>query len=106
MGVCRHFWYVRDTYYMRESCSSNWKGFDDDTLAAIPRPTAAIIFLFPGSPAYDDFREKDEARLALNKQTISENVIHFKQTITNACGMMALLHSLSNNSQINGSFRP
>ncbi|KAL7330253.1 ubiquitinyl hydrolase 1 [Mucor circinelloides] len=77
-------------------------GFDDDTLAAIPRPTAAIIFLFPGSPAYNDFREKDEARLALNKQTISENVIHFKQTITNACGMMALLHSLSNNSQING----
>ncbi|KAL9544190.1 hypothetical protein PS6_008890 [Mucor atramentarius] len=61
-------------------------GFDDDTLAAIPRPTAAIIFLFPGSPAYNDFREKDEARLALNKQTISENVIHFKQTITNACG--------------------
>ncbi|KAL9548436.1 hypothetical protein MBANPS3_005683 [Mucor bainieri] len=61
-------------------------GFDDDALAAIPRPATAIIFLFPGTPAYDDFRAKDEARLALNKQTISGNVIHFEQTIRNACG--------------------
>ncbi|KAK4514225.1 DnaJ-like protein xdj1 [Mucor velutinosus] len=77
-------------------------GFDDDALAVIPRPATAIIFLFPGSPAYDEFRAKDEARLALNKQAISDNVIHFKQTIENACGMIALLHSLSNNRQING----
>lgn len=68
----------------------------------IPRPTAAVIFLFPGTPAYDDFREKDEAYLKLHKQKVSENVIHFTQTIKNACGMMALLHSLSNNRHLVG----
>jgi ubiquitin carboxyl-terminal hydrolase L3 len=77
-------------------------GFDDDALAMIPRPATAIIFLFPGTPAYDNFREKNEAYLNLHKQKISENVIHFTQTIGNACGMMALLHSLSNNSHLVG----
>lgn len=90
---------------MRQRIHIHSTGFDDDVLAMIPRPSTAIIFLFPGSPAYDDFWKRDEARLALNKQTISNNVVHFEQTIENACGMMALLHSLSNNRQIIGLFR-
>ncbi|CAO0799264.1 unnamed protein product [Mucor circinelloides] len=33
-------------------------GFDAESLAMIPQPVAAIIFLFPITDAYEEFREK------------------------------------------------
>lgn len=66
----------------------------------IPQPVAAIIFLFPITDAYEEFREKEETHLKVHEQNISPNLIYYKQTISNACGMMALLHSIANNDHL------
>ncbi|KAI7872665.1 ubiquitin carboxyl-terminal esterase L3, isoform CRA_d [Spinellus fusiger] len=63
----------------------------------IPRPTCAIVFLFPLTDNYEKHKEEEEARLTRLEQNISPNVVFFKQTIENACGMIALLHSIANN---------
>ncbi|CEP14367.1 hypothetical protein [Parasitella parasitica] len=83
----------------------NWKftdiyGFDSETLAMIPRPVAAIIFLFPITDAYEEFRKREETHLKAHEQDISAKLIYYKQTISNACGMMALLHSIANNDHL------
>ncbi|GAN00919.1 ubiquitin carboxyl-terminal hydrolase isozyme L3 [Mucor ambiguus] len=75
-------------------------GLDAESLAMIPQPVAAIIFLFPITDAYEEFREKEETHLKVHEQNISPNLIYYKQTISNACGMMALLHSVANNNHL------
>ncbi|KAI8047755.1 hypothetical protein BDF21DRAFT_433884 [Thamnidium elegans] len=77
-------------------------GFDNESLSLIPKPVAAIIFLFPGTKTHKDFLEKEESHLKIHEQNISPNLMYFKQTISNACGMMALLHSLANNDHLVG----
>lgn len=62
----------------------------------------AIIFLYPDTYNYHQFRDQEEAHLKIHEQNISPNLIYFKQTISNACGMIALLHSLSNNAHLVG----
>jgi ubiquitin carboxyl-terminal hydrolase L3 len=65
----------------------------------IPTPVEAIIFLFPITEAYEKFKDEEEAHLTKCEQSISPNVVFFKQTIANACGMIALLHSVASNDQ-------
>ncbi|KAI8378922.1 hypothetical protein BD560DRAFT_366167 [Blakeslea trispora] len=72
-------------------------GFDPELLAMIPTPVEAMIFLFPLTETYERFKEEEEARLTKLEQNIGPEVIFFKQTIENACGMMALLHSVASN---------
>ena len=52
----------------------------------------AVVFLFPIKP--NSTLETDGSKLADN------DVVFIKQTIPNACGTIALLHALTNNSQI------
>ncbi|KAI8880006.1 peptidase C12, ubiquitin carboxyl-terminal hydrolase 1 [Backusella circina FSU 941] len=72
-------------------------GFDPELLAMIPQPVEAMIFLFPITDIYTKYKDEEEAHLVKHEQSISPDVIFFKQTIENACGMIALLHSVSNN---------
>ncbi|KAH8174683.1 ubiquitin carboxyl-terminal hydrolase, family 1 domain-containing protein [Sarocladium implicatum] len=73
---------------------------DQDLLALIPRPVYALIFITP--PAmYRDVRAADKTPLAKNGITYdgtsdNEPVLWFLQTIGNACGLYALIHSLAN----------
>ncbi|KAI1423022.1 ubiquitin carboxyl-terminal hydrolase, family 1 [Xylaria sp. FL1777] len=64
----------------------------------LPRPALALIFIFPttdcaGTPAMVEPSEKENALRASN-----EDIIWFKQTINNACGLYGILHALSNSS--------
>ena len=68
---------------------------DDDLLSFIPRPIKAVILLFPLNAEIDHLSTSIPAETASG-----ESPIWFKQTIRNACGLYALLHSLSNNSEI------
>ncbi|KAL1934985.1 hypothetical protein VTP01DRAFT_4125 [Rhizomucor pusillus] len=77
-------------------------GFDPELLAFVPQPVAAIIFLYPITETSEQHRREEEAKLKKREQDISPNVVFFKQTISNACGMMALLHSLANNPELLG----
>lgn len=68
----------------------------------VPRPLAAVIFLYPITEKSEEFRHEEEARVTKREQDISPQVMFFKQTISNACGMMALIHSLANNKELLG----
>ncbi|OAD76408.1 hypothetical protein PHYBLDRAFT_158308 [Phycomyces blakesleeanus NRRL 1555(-)] len=86
----------------RLKVNSQWNfvdvyGFEPELLAMIPRPVTAIIFLFPLTENYEKFKEEEEAHLARHEQNISPDLIFFKQTIANACGMIAILHAIANN---------
>ena len=63
----------------------------------MPRPVLAFIIVFPTSSDYEDrlLKESDQqADGALTKQ--NKDVIWFKQTINNACGLYAILHAIAN----------
>lgn len=65
-----------------------------DLLSFIPRPSPAIILLFPITPDYEKARLAEEEKS--KGSTDDENVVWFKQTVKNACGLYALLNSISN----------
>lgn len=82
---------------------ANWSfvdvmGFDNELLAMVPQPVAALLFLFPITDKYTNFVEQKSQQIASAGQVVSDNVYFMKQTIKNACGAMALLHALTNSS--------
>ena len=48
---------------------------------------------------YQDFRTKQIESLKNSPQSISANLYFTKQTVSNACGTVALIHSLANNKE-------
>jgi ubiquitin carboxyl-terminal hydrolase L3 len=72
---------------------------DPELLAFVPRPAAALLLVFPVSKSYETFRMQDDAaRLEYASKGESEPVIWYKQTIRNACGLIGVLHAVSNGS--------
>lgn len=70
---------------------------DPDLLAWIPRPVLALVFVFPTPHDYWKIeKEIEENRPEYNGSGENEDVIWFKQTINNACGLHALLHAVTN----------
>ncbi|SPN98481.1 probable ubiquitin thiolesterase L3 [Cephalotrichum gorgonifer] len=70
---------------------------DPDLLAFVPRPALAVLLVFPVSEKYEAHRrEEDEAREEYRGSGEGEGVLWFRQTIRNACGLMGLLHAVSN----------
>ncbi|KAF5023498.1 hypothetical protein F66182_4449 [Fusarium sp. NRRL 66182] len=70
---------------------------EPELLAMIPRPVHALIFITP-APVWATVRKSDGSaeELAYDGSGPDEPVVWFKQTIGNACGLIALLHSVSN----------
>lgn len=68
-------------------------------LSLVPRPAHSLIFITPGPMYYsvrkDDGIEEDQP-LTYEKAGDEEPVFWFKQTIGNACGLIALLHAVAN----------
>jgi ubiquitin carboxyl-terminal hydrolase L3 len=70
---------------------------DWDLLSLIPRPVFALILAFPTSPAYEQQKALFEAeREDYNGSGEGEDVMWFRQTINNACGLYAVLHAVCN----------
>ncbi|PGG96660.1 hypothetical protein AJ79_09497 [Helicocarpus griseus UAMH5409] len=70
---------------------------DPDLIAFVPRPSHAILLVFPISPAYEASRVAEDKDKALyDGSGPNEPVTWFKQTIRNACGLIGLLHAVSN----------
>ncbi|KAI1433144.1 putative ubiquitin carboxyl-terminal hydrolase [Xylaria sp. CBS 124048] len=66
-------------------------------LAFIPRPALALLLVFPISPVYESSRLAEDADVeAYEGKGPGEPVMWWKQTIRNACGLMGLLHAVSN----------
>lgn len=75
---------------------------DPEMLGMIPRPVLSVIMAFPVSPQYEEYRQAQDKDLADDyynaiSGSADEEAIWIKQTIGNACGTMALLHTLVNN---------
>lgn len=70
---------------------------EPELLAFIPRPAHALLLVFPVSNTYETFRhEEDKEKKEYEGKGEGENVLWWKQTIGNACGLIGLLHSVSN----------
>jgi len=70
---------------------------EPELLAFIPRPTLALLLVFPVSATYESARLAEDAGVEEYKgKGEAEPVVWWKQTIRNACGLMGLLHAVSN----------
>jgi ubiquitin carboxyl-terminal hydrolase L3 len=70
---------------------------DPDLLAFVPRPAYALLLIFPVSDTYENFRvQEDKEKAVYDGSGPEEEVIWYKQTIGNACGLIGLLHGVSN----------
>lgn len=70
---------------------------DPSLLAFVPRPAHALLLVFPVSSAYEKARyEEDKSLPDYSGIGPEEEVLWFKQTIGNACGLMGLLHAACN----------
>ncbi|KAK7056176.1 ubiquitinyl hydrolase 1 [Paramarasmius palmivorus] len=93
-------WANRAGLVSTESQFTDIYGFDEELLAMVPRPVKAILLLFPISDALEAKRREEDEKI--NDQQL-DNVLWIKQTISNACGTIGLLHALANS---NVSFTP
>ncbi|KAJ5934493.1 Ubiquitin carboxyl-terminal hydrolase isozyme L3 [Penicillium verhagenii] len=70
---------------------------EPDLLAFVPRPSNALLLVFPVSKTYEASRTKEDSSLQeYTGHGPDEPVTWFKQTIRNACGLIGLLHAVSN----------
>ncbi|XP_061626449.1 ubiquitin carboxyl-terminal hydrolase isozyme L1 isoform X2 [Phyllopteryx taeniolatus] len=67
-------------------------GFEAEQLSAVPKPCCALMLLFPITQEHDSFRHQQT-----DKVVRSSDAYFLKQTATNSCGTVALLHALANN---------
>jgi len=70
---------------------------EPELLAFVPRPAHALLLVFPVSETYERFRVlEDGDRPQYQGYGPHEEVVWYKQTIGNACGLIGLLHAVSN----------
>ncbi|PYH47782.1 ubiquitin carboxyl-terminal hydrolase [Aspergillus saccharolyticus JOP 1030-1] len=70
---------------------------EPDLLAFVPRPSHALLLVFPVSSTYETSRiTEDQSLPVYTGSGPTEPVMWFKQTIRNACGLIGLLHAVAN----------
>ncbi|WPT17772.1 Ubiquitin carboxyl-terminal hydrolase isozyme L3 [Picochlorum sp. SENEW3] len=72
-------------------------GLDEELLAMVPQPVLAVILLYPLTEASETARLEELARAKQDAAAARGSVFYMKQTIGNACGTIALLHCIGNN---------
>ncbi|XP_030056462.1 ubiquitin carboxyl-terminal hydrolase isozyme L3 isoform X2 [Microcaecilia unicolor] len=72
-------------------------GLDAELLSLVPRPVCAVLLLFPVTEKYALFRAEEEEKIKAQGQEVSTSVYFMKQTISNACGTIGLIHAVANN---------
>ncbi|XP_053311380.1 ubiquitin carboxyl-terminal hydrolase isozyme L3 [Spea bombifrons] len=70
---------------------------DPELLSMVPRPVCAVLLLFPVTEKYELFRAEEEAKIKTHGQDVNPSVYFMKQTISNACGTIGLIHAVANN---------
>lgn len=70
---------------------------DAELLAFVPRPAVALLLVFPVSEIYETYRlQEDASRPVYEGSGPHAPIIWYRQTIRNACGLIGLLHAVSN----------
>eukprot|EP00899_Mesostigma_viride_P010425 jgi/Mesvir1/19384/Mv10421-RA.1 len=73
-------------------------GLDDEMLSMVTSPVLAVLLLFPVTEKSEEARNEEAERIAKGGEQVSPNVYFVKQTVGNACGTIALIHAVCNNS--------
>lgn len=68
-------------------------GLDDDMLSLVPQPVLAVVFLYPLNEKTEELRHKGD----FVPPSQQEGLFYTKQTVSNACGTIGILHALLNN---------
>ncbi|XP_044731459.1 ubiquitin carboxyl-terminal hydrolase [Chrysoperla carnea] len=89
---------VMNKYLQNLGVSEKWNivdvfGLEEEALQWIPRPTLGLILLYP----VNEQSEQRHAEEKTDEQKISPKVLYLKQYVHNACGTIALIHSIANN---------
>lgn len=61
-----------------------------------PRPVLALILVMPTTDGYERQKAVEDATCDESGSGQGEDIVWYKQTINNACGLYAILHALSN----------
>ena len=67
-----------------------------ELLDMVPKPVAGVLLLFPISEASEKRRDDEMKRIEENGQVVSDKLYFMKQTVGNACGTIALVHTVAN----------
>jgi len=73
-------------------------GFDEELLAFVPQPVKAVCLLYASNENTRKAKKDQKETIDSKAQVISENLWYTKQVdgIGNACGSIAVLHSMAN----------
>ncbi|KAJ9505398.1 hypothetical protein QJQ45_009575 [Haematococcus lacustris] len=71
-------------------------GLDPELLNMVPQPVVAVIMCYPITKDSEAAARQEDAEQASRPPAGGADVFFMKQTIGNACGTIALLHSLGN----------
>lgn len=62
----------------------------------VPQPVKAVVMLYPITPATEAAKDEEEAKLRSASHDVPPGVWFTKQTVSNACGTVGLLHAMAN----------
>ncbi|KAJ6621320.1 peptidase C12 ubiquitin carboxyl-terminal hydrolase 1 [Mycena sp. CBHHK59/15] len=71
-------------------------GLDAELLAMVPQPVKAVVLLFPISEESEAKRKAEDAKIIQGQAKLDPTILWIKQTISNACGTMGLIHAIAN----------
>lgn len=91
---------VMNSFLKKLGVPADWEindvfGLDPELLLMVPQPCLALMLLFPVTEKYHEFSRQQEE--AMRGVEVSDKLYYMKQTISNACGTVALMHSVINN---------
>ncbi|KAB0372773.1 hypothetical protein FD755_015526 [Muntiacus reevesi] len=95
-------WLFNPKFLKQLGLHPNWQfvdvyGMDPELLSMVPRPVCAVLLLFPITEKYEVFRTEEEEKIKSRGQDVTSSVYFMKQTISNACGTIGLIHAIANN---------
>ncbi|XP_037957819.1 ubiquitin carboxyl-terminal hydrolase [Teleopsis dalmanni] len=88
--------YIHELGVSDEWCLTDVMGLEPDMLEWVPKPVKAMILLFPCSEAYEQHRREENERLLSSPETHPDDLFYMRQCTPNACGTVALIHSIAN----------
>lgn len=93
---------VMNKFLQKLGVPTNWNvvdvmGLDPEMLSWVPRPVLAVMLLFPISEPYEEHKSKEEVDILSKGQEVCSDIFYLKQNLSNACGTIAIMHSVANN---------
>ncbi|NP_001279720.1 ubiquitin carboxyl-terminal hydrolase isozyme L1 [Callorhinchus milii] len=84
----------------RLGVAASWKfvdvlGLETESLSMVPSPVCALLLLFPLSQQHESFRGTQTSELT--GKGIDSKIYFLRQTISNSCGTVGLVHTIANN---------